>query len=110
MNNTIYVFGVYTGHCSYGYIRDADPDGDVRGFAVDGFVIDDEDGVEKMHSIASHWSSGPGWCMHDMGITSDWQHDEYEKAHPNGYSLEWLGVFRDTQEVFEIIKGKIKER
>lgn len=102
----IYVFGIYTGESSYGTIRNAEPCGDVQGFAVDGIVIDEEDGKEKLNCIAQHWSSGENWCKHDMGITSDWKHDTYKQFHPDGYELEFIGFFKDTEEPLKIVKEK----
>lgn len=54
--------------------------GDVIGYAM----------LENGKAIASHWSSNPEWSKHDMGLTSDWKHDAYLRACPNGYSLAWL--------------------
>lgn len=53
---------------------------DVIGYAV----------TKDGECIASHWSSNPDWSKHDMGLTSEWKHDAYLKACPNGYSLVWL--------------------
>ena len=106
----IYVFGLYAGTNSFGTIRDAEPEGDVKGYAVDGIFIDEADGIEKLNVITGHWSSGPTWCKHDMGITSDWKHDLYKKLHPDGYELEFLGFFEDPEEPFEAIKGKLLEK
>ena len=100
----IYVFGVFTGRSSYGFIRDAEPCGDVMEYAVDGL---NNDG--KMNVIAQHFSSGENWCKHDMGITSDWKHNIYNMEHPNGYELVWLGCFTDIDEVYEVVVGKIQE-
>lgn len=103
----IYVFGIYTGTNSYGKIWDAEPCGDVMGFAVDGIVVDPEDGREKLNGIASHLSSGESWCKYDMGITSDVKHKEYETAHPDGYELEFIGFFNNIEDPFSIIKNKL---
>ena len=84
----IYIFAVYTGRNSYGVIRDADPNGDTIGYAVD----------KDFNCISNHYSSGIGWTMHDMGITSDWQRDKYEKAFPNGYELVWIGGFKSVED------------
>lgn len=54
--------------------------GDVIGYALG------EDG----QGLASHLSSGIEWSKHDMGLTSDWKHDHYEKIYPNGYELIWI--------------------
>ena len=40
--------------------------------------------------LAQHISSHKAWAMHDIGITSDWKHDEYRKHCPDGYELEWV--------------------
>ena len=100
----IYVFGIYTRRNSYGIIRDAEPCGDVMGYAVDGISVDPKDGREKMNCIASHHSSGESWCKYDMGITSNLEQKEYKEAHPDGYALEFIGFFNDCKEPFEIIR------
>lgn len=103
----IYVFGVKTGGCSYGVIRDASLNGDVQGYAVDGFVLDEEDGRNKFNCIAQHFSTGEGFCKHDMGITSNWKHEIYDKLYPDGYELKWLGVFDNTETTWEDIKSAV---
>jgi len=45
-----------------------------------------EDGT----ALASHFCSSVGFAKHDMGITSDWKHDIYQKHYPDGYELEWV--------------------
>lgn len=100
----IYVFGIFTGSSSYGIIRDAEPCGDVVGYAVDGLTCDN-----KMNVIANHGSSGETWCKHDMGITSDWKHDIYKVEHPDGYELVWLGCFKEIKDAYEVVVGKIQE-
>ena len=97
--NKIYVFGIYTGDSSYG---------DVTGFAVDKLIVDPEDGVTKLNSIAGHWSSGENWCKHDMGITSDWKHDTYKELYPDGYELVWLGCFLDMEDAYNIVVDRIQ--
>lgn len=55
-------------------------DGDVASVAVS------EDG----RFLASHISSGPTWAKHDMGLTSNWKHEMYAAAYPEGWELEWV--------------------
>lgn len=40
--------------------------------------------------LASHISSNLAWAKHDIGLTSDWQHDIYSERHPDGFELEWV--------------------
>lgn len=55
--------------------------GDVMGYAL----------AEDGRGIGSHLSSNEGFARHDMGLTSDWQHDTYQAASfPFGYALEWV--------------------
>lgn len=103
----IYIFGVFTGHSSYGFIRDAEPCGDVMGYAVDGLVRDQ--GEVKMSVIAQHCSSGMTWCKHDMGITSDWKHDIYDAMYPDGYELAWLGCFNSGKDAYENVLKQFDE-
>lgn len=37
--------------------------------------------------LAGHISSSYGFFRHDMGLTSDWKHDEYKEHCPDGYDL-----------------------
>lgn len=48
--------------------------------------------IENEGLIASHFSSNEAFVRHDMGITSDWKHDRYDKECPDGWELEYLGV------------------
>lgn len=98
----IYVFGIFTGFSCYGLIRDAEPCGDVVGYAVDRMTLD-----KKMSVIANHCSSGETWCKHDMGITSNWKHDIYGAEHPNGYELIWLGCFKEIEDAYKVVEEKI---
>lgn len=43
--------------------------------------------AESGHHLGSHISSHHNWFLHDMGLTSDWKHDEYKKHYPDGYEL-----------------------
>lgn len=45
-----------------------------------------EDGVV----LAGHVSITKDFAKHDIGITSDWKHDIYAEAYPDGYELEWV--------------------
>jgi len=54
--------------------------GSVIGFALS------EDG----QGLASHLSSSIDFSKHDMGLTSDWKHDHYQKSYPEGYELIWV--------------------
>jgi hypothetical protein len=40
--------------------------------------------------LASHCSSSIHWARHDIGVTSDWKHEIYEKHYPNGFDVEWI--------------------
>jgi hypothetical protein len=42
-----------------------------------------EDGT----GLGSHVSSNEFWFRHDMGLTSDWKHEIYDKHYPDGYAL-----------------------
>lgn len=56
------------------------PGGDVLGSALAA------DGV----ALCSHLSSSVDFAKHDMGLTSDWKHEHYQKHAPDGYELEWV--------------------
>lgn len=46
--------------------------------------------AEDGHVLASHLSSGVGFAKHDLGLTSTWKHEYYNKHYPDGYELEWV--------------------
>ena len=46
--------------------------------------------AEDGHFLTNHISSDKYWAQHDIGLTSDWKHDIYEKYYPDGYELVWL--------------------
>ena len=67
----IYLWAVKTGWSS----------GDVMGFAM----------AEDGHVLAEHLSSNEDWAMHDLGLGSDWKHDDYHEHYPDGsFELEWV--------------------
>lgn len=45
---------------------------------------------EDGHCLAGHLSSSEGWAKHDIGINSDWKHENYKNHCPEGYELVWL--------------------
>lgn len=45
---------------------------------------------EDGHCLAQHCSSSERWAKHDIGINSDWKHDNYKGHCPDGYELVWL--------------------
>ena len=62
--------------------------------------------AEDGHCLASHWSSTEAFGCHDMGLTSDWKHDNYKEHYPDGYELVqvendkdagWLPAFEKNQ-------------
>ena len=43
------------------------------------------------HVLAAHLCSSEGWMSHDLGITSDWKHKEYNKHFGEGnWVLVWV--------------------
>lgn len=63
-----------------GAVRNSIRGGDVLGAALA------EDGA----GLAQHLSSNVSFAKHDLGLTSDWQHEHYRQHAPNGYELEWV--------------------
>jgi len=59
--------------------------GSTRGGDVLGAAIA-EDGT----GLAEHLSSSVAFAQHDMGLTSNWQHDVYSEHAPNGFELVWV--------------------
>jgi len=57
-----------------------------------------EDGT----GLGGHLSTNESWAKHDIGLTSDWHHDEYRKHYPDGYEVEWIDTDKlDTHEGFQ---------
>ena len=46
--------------------------------------------AEDGHVLSGHTSSTREFAIHDIGITSDWKHEEYQEHYPDGYELEWI--------------------
>ena len=68
---------------------------DVLGVAIS------EDG----NVLAQHLSSNEGWAKHDMGITSDWKHEEYSKYYKDGYELVYIND--DTHEQYKQLQDAL---
>lgn|GEM_PF-5189722 len=50
-------------------------------------------GIEGRGGLCSHSCSTAGWVLHDMGVEgSDWKHDVYDEACPDGWELEYRGA------------------
>ncbi len=79
MTSKIYLTCLATGQGS-GTVQDSTIGGDVIGYAL----------AEDGHCIGQHLSSNFMFSQHDMGLTSDWKHDNYDKHYPEGYDLEWI--------------------
>lgn len=63
-----------------GAVHGSTPGGDVLGGAL----------AEDGRGLCQHLSSNINFAKHDMGLTSDWKHDIYATACPEGYELEWV--------------------
>ena len=55
-----------------------------------------EDGTK----LGGHLSSNEKFAKHDIGLTSTWHHDDYQKYYPDGYEVEWV-----DQKDFETHEG-----
>ena len=41
--------------------------------------------------VAGHMCSNEGWARHDLGIGSNWKHDQYDAHYGSGnWELEWV--------------------
>jgi hypothetical protein len=56
---------------------------------------------EDGHCLANHCSSNEYWAQHDIGINSDWKHDNYKKHCPDGYELIWIDDASTSKEIDE---------
>lgn len=52
-----------------------------------------EDGV----FLAGHCCSHPGFGPHDIGVTSTWHHESYQKYYPDGYEVIWVEDAKDER-------------
>lgn len=54
------------------------------------------------HVLAGHCCSSVGFMPHDLGVTSDWKHEHYDKHFGKGnWEIEWVPCDkRDTHEGF----------
>ncbi|CAB4155933.1 hypothetical protein UFOVP672_37 [uncultured Caudovirales phage] len=48
--------------------------------------------AEDGETLASHYSSNESFSQHDMGLTSEWKHDEYKRRYPEGFRVEWVNT------------------
>jgi len=48
--------------------------------------------IEGKGCLCSHSCSSEGWVLHDMGITSDWKHNVYDKHCPDGWEIDYRGA------------------
>lgn len=53
-------------------------DGSALAMAEDGTVV------------GQHWCSNEAWVPHDLGVTSDWHHEEYKAHYPDGFEMEFV--------------------
>jgi hypothetical protein len=54
---------------------------------------------EDGHCLAQHLSSSEGWAKHDIGINSNWKHDNYKNHCPEGFELIWIDEPENSEEV-----------
>lgn len=40
--------------------------------------------------VGGHWCSNEGWIPHDLGVTSDWHHEDYAKHYPDGFEVVFV--------------------
>ena len=60
--------------------------GATGGFGVIAVAI-----AEDGHCLAQHCCSDEGYMAHDLGITSDWKHENYDKHYGAGnWELVWI--------------------
>lgn len=45
-----------------------------------------EDGIV----VGSHICSSEQWAIHDLGVSSDWHHEDYKQHYPDGYEMEFV--------------------
>lgn len=46
--------------------------------------------AEDGNCLSGHASSNVSFAKHDIGLTSDWKHENYDRHYPDGWDLEWV--------------------
>jgi hypothetical protein len=69
----------------YAFVNGRWGGGDVLALAV----------AEDGSVLAQHISSSSTWAQHDMGVTSDRNHDKYAEHYPGGFEVEWIDNPKD---------------
>ena len=54
---------------------------------------------EDGHCLAQHLSSSLGFAKHDIGMNSDWKHENYKEHCPEGYELVWIDDPKNSLEI-----------
>ena len=59
--------------------------------------------------LAGHLSSSKSWAMHDIGVTSEWKHNHYQKHSVEKHSgepfeTEWIDDPENHQALQELFK------
>lgn len=67
---------------------------------------------EDGHCLAQHLSSSLSFAQHDIGIDSDWKHDNYKTHCPEGYELIWIDNPKESEEISAAYKlnQELKEK
>ncbi len=62
---------------------------------------------EDGHVLAGHICSDEGYMPHDLGITSSWKHDSYDKhCGKDNYDLVWIENIEDERLEAAVRKNK----
>lgn len=61
--------------------------------------------AEDGHCLAQHICSNEGYMSHDLGITSNWKHENYNNHFGEGnWELIWISSPKDSVELMEAYK------
>ena len=83
----------------YGFSNSKSELGDAVAIAID----------ETGEVLATHVCSAEGFAAGDLGMNgrSNWKHDSYDKAHPDGWECEFVRI-RDDRDSHEGLQSALK--
>ena len=52
--------------------------------------------AEDGEPLSGYMSSGETWLKHDLGLLSNWHHEDYFAKYADGFTLVWVGTDPDN--------------
>lgn len=63
--------------------------------------------AEDGHIVGNHICSHEGFMKSDIGVTSEWHHEDYKKHYPDGFIVEWVDT--DKLDIHEGLKAALEK-